>query len=80
MEQARKDPSAIVLPFGKYRGKTVAELLATDPSYAEWVSAQSWVAERFAELHSAIVTRGAGGGDETPEHNALQAMARREPW
>lgn len=66
------DPSAIVVPFGKHKGATVAELLAKDPQYADWVMAQGWVAERFAELHAAIATRGAGT-DDTPEHNALQA-------
>lgn len=66
------DPSAIVVPFGKHRGKTVAELLTVDPAYADWVTAQGWVAERFAELHAAILSRGAGA-DDTPEHNALQA-------
>ena len=65
-------PSAIVVPFGKHKGKTVAELLASDPSYADWVLGQGWVAERFAELHAALVSRGAGA-DDTPEHNALQA-------
>jgi len=70
-EIPKKDPSAIILPFGKHKGKTVAELLATDPQYADWVSAQAWVAERFAELHSAIISRGAGI-DDSPEHNAIQ--------
>jgi hypothetical protein len=70
-EIPKKDPSAIILPFGKHKGKTVAELLAVDPQYADWVSAQAWVAERFAELHSAIVSRGAGV-DDSPEHNAIQ--------
>lgn len=66
-----KDRSAIVLPFGKHKGSTVAELLVRDPAYAEWIVAQGWVAERFAELHAAILTRGAGS-DDSPEHNAIQ--------
>lgn len=66
------DPAAIVIPFGKHKGATVAELLARDPAYADWITAQAWVAERFAELHAAILTRGAGT-DDSPEHNALQA-------
>jgi hypothetical protein len=67
-----KEPSAIIVPFGKHKGKTVAELLATDAQYAEWITGQGWVAERFAELHAAILSRGALS-DDTPEHNALQA-------
>lgn len=72
MSPKQTDPSAVVVPFGKHKGATVAELLAKDPAYADWVMAQGWVAERFAELHAAIATRGAGT-DDTPEHNALQA-------
>lgn len=71
-EPKRTEPSAIVIPFGKHKGATVAELLARDPAYADWVTAQGWVAERFAELHAAILSRGAGT-DDTPEHNTLQA-------
>lgn len=68
MEQ---DPSALVIPFGKHQGLTVAELLAKDPAYADWLAAQGWLAQRFAELHAAIVTRGAGA-DDSPEHNRIQ--------
>lgn len=72
MNAPKTDASAIVVPFGKHKGTTVAELLARDPQYAEWLLGQGWLAERFAELHSAIITRGAGT-DDTPEHNAIQA-------
>jgi uncharacterized protein (DUF3820 family) len=72
MKIKKTEPSAIVLPFGKHKGKTVAELLVADEEYANWIAAQGWVAERFAELHAAILSRGAGI-DDSPEHNALQA-------
>jgi hypothetical protein len=71
-ETPPKDPSAIVIPFGKHKGKTVAELLVTDQPYVDWVMGQGWVAERFAELHAALLNRGAAP-DDTPDHNALQA-------
>lgn len=66
------DPSALVIAFGKYRGLTVAELLAKDPSYAQWLLGQAWLADRFAELHAALANRGAAQ-DDTPEHNLIQA-------
>ena len=72
MSKPDRDPSAVVVPFGKHKGTTVAELLTKDPQYAEWVLAQGWVADRFAELHAAILTKGAAT-DDTPEHNAIQA-------
>jgi hypothetical protein len=71
MNKAR-DAAAVVVPFGKHKGATVAELFEKDPAYADWIMAQGWVAEHFAELHAAIASRGAGA-DDTPEHNALQA-------
>jgi len=67
-----QDPSSLIMPFGKHKGSTVAELLAKDPGYAEWVMSQGWLAERFAEIHAAIASRGTLS-DDTPEHNALQA-------
>lgn len=66
------DPSALIIAFGKYRGLTVAELLDRDPSYAQWLLGQAWLADRFAELHAALAGRGAAQ-DDTPEHNAIQA-------
>ena len=66
------DNSALVFSFGKYKGRTLAELLATDPGYLQWIAAQGWFADRFAQLHAAVVSRGAAP-DDTPEHNALQA-------
>jgi hypothetical protein len=79
MSNTKQDPSAIVVPFGKYKGQTVAELLATDPQYADWLLAQGWLSQRFAELHAAIMSRGAGS-DDTPEHNALQARFLSEDF
>jgi len=69
---AKPEPSAMILPFGKHKGRTVADVLASDPQYAEWMLGQAWFAERFAELHAALLTRGAAS-DDTPEHNAIQA-------
>jgi len=67
-----RDPSALIVPFGKHRGATVAELVAKDPQYVDWLQGQGWLVQRFAELHAALASRGAGT-DDTPEHNALQA-------
>jgi hypothetical protein len=52
MTEETRSPSAIVLPFGKHKGSTVAELLVRDPAYAEWIVGQGWVAERFASAIS----------------------------
>jgi hypothetical protein len=67
-----KDPTQQVITFGKHQGLTVAELLHNHKSYVEWLTGQSWLAERFSDLHAALLSRGAPT-DETPEHNKIQA-------
>jgi hypothetical protein len=47
----------LVIPFGKHKDATVAEVLATDPFHADWLLAQAWFAERFAVLHAALLQR-----------------------
>jgi len=66
------DSSAKIIPIGKHKGKTVAELLETDPNYVQWLLAQNWFADRFAELHAALLN-GGKQSEDTPEHNLLQA-------
>ena len=67
-----KDPTQQVITFGKHQGLTVAELLHNHKGYVEWLTGQSWLAERFSDLHAALLSRGAPT-DETPEHNKIQA-------
>lgn len=66
-----EDPSNLLIPFGKHRGKTVAELLDADPQYAEWLLTQAWLTQRYSAVHAALASRGATT-DDTPEHNAMQ--------
>jgi hypothetical protein len=66
------ESNAQIIPFGKYQGQTIGEVLVRDPQYADWLASQAWFAQRFAELHAAILSRGAASED-TPEHNAIQA-------
>lgn len=65
------DPSALIIPFGKHKGATVAELLVKDPAYMDWLVAQGDFGERRPDLHAAMVARGAGH-DDSPAHNAMQ--------
>jgi hypothetical protein len=63
-------PSNIV-PFGKYKGRLIEEVLADDPGYIEWLTGQDWFRTKFTVLHQVIINRGAEP-EETPEHNAMQ--------
>jgi uncharacterized protein (DUF3820 family) len=62
-----------VVPFGKYKGRLIEELLINDPSYLQWLAGQDWFRAKYITLHQVIINRGAEP-EETPEHNALQAL------
>lgn len=62
-----------LLPFGKYKGHPIGEVLDRDPSYLEWLSAQDWFRTQHVILHQTIINHGAQPGD-TPDHNRLQAL------
>jgi hypothetical protein len=61
-----------VIPFGKYKGQPV-EVVAQDKQYVDWLTAQPWFRERFANIYTLIVNN-FHEPSETPEHNRLQAL------
>jgi hypothetical protein len=61
-----------VVPFGKYKGKPL-EALAQDSQYCEWLTQQDWFRARYPAIHTLIINY-FGQPEETPEHNALQAL------
>lgn len=65
------DSKGSIVPFGKYKGRLVEELVADDPAYLQWLCGQDWFRAKFVTLHQVIINRGAEP-EETPEHNALQ--------
>jgi uncharacterized protein (DUF3820 family) len=64
---------ANVVPFGKYKGRGIEELLINDPAYLQWLVSQDWFRTKFVALYQTIINRGAEP-EETPEHNALQVL------
>ena len=58
-----------VVTFGKYRGKTVDEMLA-DKGYMQWLEAQPWFREKYGYLIVNYEKEEPG----TPEHNRLQNL------
>jgi uncharacterized protein (DUF3820 family) len=62
-----------IIPFGKYKGRMIEELLVDDPAYLQWLTGQDWFRTKFVNLHQVIINRG-GEPEETPEHNALQVL------
>jgi uncharacterized protein (DUF3820 family) len=53
------DGKGTVVPFGKYKGRLVEELLVADPSYLQWLCGQDWFRAKFVSLHQVIINRGA---------------------
>jgi hypothetical protein len=60
------------IPFGKYRGHTIEDILVIDPGYLEWLSAQDWFRTQHVHLHQIIIN--GAQSEETPEHNKLQVL------
>ena len=65
--------SGDIVPFGKYKGRFVGELVA-DHDYCKWLSEQSWFRDKFAYIHQLIVVNPNAEPADTPEHNAMQAL------
>lgn len=61
-----------VVPIGKYKGKPIEVLMADEP-YAQWMLAQSWFVERYADLANLLRIGRLSEPQDTPEHNAMIA-------
>lgn len=67
-----KAPSTDVMPIGKYKGEPVQGVLDRDSEYCQWLAAQPWFREKYANVYNVIVNYG-GDALDTPEHNQMQA-------
>jgi len=63
-----------IVPFGKYKDKSVLELLA-DEKYVEWLKQQSWFSNQ-TQIYNIVVhqTISTTNNSKTPEHNKLQNL------
>jgi len=57
LDGANLDPK--IVPFGKYKGKTVVDLIASDRQYLEWLVKQKWM-DNFSGLRDELATHGIG--------------------
>ena len=62
--------AATLVPFGKYKGSPVEDMLA-DSSYMAWLEAQPWFREKFVHL---LPSGRKEEMSQTPAHNRLQAL------
>lgn len=63
-----------IVPFGKYKDKSVLELLA-DEKYVEWLKQQSWFSNQ-KQIYNIVVhqTIPTTNNSKTPQHNKLQNL------
>ena len=64
--------TAVIIPFGKHKDKTVEEVMALDPQYLRFLEQQEWMREKFPAILAAAAALGGEKHESTPEHNALQ--------
>lgn len=64
------------VPFGKYRGRPVEDMLA-DADYMDWLQSQPWFRARYGRL---LTQRDAEAASRTPVHNRLQALFLNEDY
>lgn len=64
-------PENRVIPFGKYKGRSLEEVGQRDPQYLAWLTQQAWFVTKFHDLNITINNFGAVPED-TPAHNAMQ--------
>lgn len=61
-----------IVPIGKYRGKPL-EVMIADTSYVEWILAQAWFVDKYAEMAKLLRMGRLDAPQDTPEHNAMIA-------
>lgn len=69
MNDITRTSTELVIPFGKYKGRSVGEISGIDPQYLEWLAAQDWFARKYQPIYNIIA---APTDDMSPEHNTLQ--------
>jgi len=79
MSEIVKVENPPMIPFGKHKGRSAAEVMTIDRPYVDWVLAQPWFQEKNPQLVQFFM-HGGGEASETPEHNALQAKFTHDAY
>lgn len=61
-----------IIPFGKYKGRSLKEVARVDADYLKWLQHQPWFKKKFA-VNVTVNNYSEGPSQDSPEHNALQA-------
>jgi hypothetical protein len=67
------------MPFGKWSGTPVQDVLVADRAYCTWLCAQPWFRHDYPQLHALFAQNGATPR-ATPEHNEMQLRFLDDEW
>src|SRR5262249_36667388 len=67
------------MPFGKYKGWLIEDVLDHDPKYLEWLASQPDFPEKRPYLYQIIIENGLGPED-APEPEATISLAKHSPF
>jgi hypothetical protein len=67
------------MPFGKYGGTPVQDVLVADRAYCTWLCQQPWFRADYPALH-ALFGQGGAAPRATPEHNTMQLRFLDDEW
>ncbi len=56
-KDANKKPGGIVITFGKYRGKTLAQVLEIEPGYVRWMANSVYIPPEFREAAQELLSQ-----------------------
>jgi len=68
-----------LMPFGKWSGTPVQDVLVADRAYCTWLCAQPWFRNDYPQLHALFSQNGAAPR-ATPAHNAMQLRYLDDRW
>ena len=67
------------LPFGKHRGQSLGVVLMADQGYCKWLLNQTWFAEQYPKLRSALASMMAGDRVVADELQSTHTIAEPPP-
>ena len=68
-----------LMPFGKFSGTPVDDVLVADRAYCMWLCQQPWFRQDYPQLHAMFAQNGAAPR-ATPEHNSMQLAFLDDRW
>jgi hypothetical protein len=68
-----------LMPFGKYGGTPVQDVLIADRACCMWLCQQPWFRADYPQLHALFAQNGAAPR-ATPEHNDMQLRFMDDRW